>query len=87
MAFQKAANASKLFKAINFERVRKGFSKQKQLSEALNKQSPNLWDSLRKGSTKFDIVLEIAEKLDIEIVFRTKDGNATTEHVLTEPKN
>jgi len=86
MAFKKAQNASKLFKAINFERVRRGFSKQKELSEALGKQSPNLWESLRKGTTKFDVVVEIAEKLDIEIVFRTTEDNRTTEHILTKEK-
>ena len=84
MATVKAENSSQLFKAINRERVNKGFTKQKELSKALGKQSPNLWESLRNGTTKFDLVVEIAEKLEIEIVFRTKEGSATTEHILTK---
>jgi len=85
MATKKAQNSSNLFRVINFERVSKGFSKQKQLSEALGKQSPNLWESLRKGTTKFDIIIEIAEKLDLQIVIRNKETN--TEHILTELKD
>jgi len=85
MATKKAAGASNLFRVINFERVGKGFSKQKQLSEALGKQSPNLWDSLRKGTTKFDLVKEIAEKLDLQIIIRNKETN--TEHIITKLKD
>lgn len=85
MATDKAENAAKIFRVINFERIAKGFSKQKNLSEALGKQSPNLWKSLRNGSTKFDLVVEIAEALDLQIIVRNKETN--TEHIITDLKN
>ena len=82
MATKKADNSSRMFQVINYERTAAGFPKQKDLSNAMGKQSPNLWKSLRNGTTKMDLVVEILETLDLQLIVRNKETN--TEHVITK---
>lgn len=78
----KKLKESNLFRVVNFERVKKGFKNQGDLSKKLKKQDPNLWDGIRKGSTKFHDVCKICETLDLQLIIRNKETN--TEHILTK---
>jgi len=61
---------SEIYKIVNIERVGAGFSKKGELNKSLNRQATCFWRTLRKGSTKFEDLIEICDLLELEIIIR-----------------
>ncbi len=76
------ADNSQFYRVVNSERVQKGFSKQKHLSIKMKKQDPNLWDGIRRGTTKLKDVIAICEAMDLQLIIRNKE--TSTDHIMTK---
>lgn len=61
---------SKLYHAINAERIGGGFRSQAQLSRAVNRQDSNFWNQMKKGKTQFNDVVLVCDLTGLELVIR-----------------
>lgn len=48
---------------------------QKNLSEAIQKQSQQLWTTIRNNKVKFNLIVKICNIIGLEIVIRNKSKN------------
>lgn len=63
-----------LYQILLSEARAKGLN-QKQISKAVGKQDRNLWLIIKKESIKFDVMIEIANKIGLEIIIKNPEEN------------
>lgn len=78
---KKKSDPTQFYRAVNSERVNRGFKNQVDLTRKIGRHH-NMWEIMKKGSTKFSDIQAIADAMGLQIVLRNRTTN--TEHILNE---